>query len=145
MGFVPDLLSDNKLIFSWAGVDFGEYNCLLLQKSLKALAANTAATNLRLWGKILGTERDYFVAEGVADAPEDEERPENMEPRGSGVNTFAYWVASSPTSEWVALPDLSTDDLSAARSIKVQISGNLDRRIFTNPFYFKTEKNYLRA
>ena len=33
----------------------------------------------------------------------------------------------------------------AARSIKVSITGNLDRAIITNPFFFGKEKNFLRA
>ena len=40
---------------------------MLLQKSLTRLAQQTGASNLRLWGKIAGTEKDYFIAEGVAD------------------------------------------------------------------------------
>jgi hypothetical protein len=43
------------------------------------------------------------------------------------------------------LPDLNPEDLAAARTIKVCFTGNLDRNIVTNPFYFKQEKNYLRA
>jgi len=36
-------------------------------------------------------------------------------------------------------------DLEAARQIKVCFTGNLERQIVTNPFYFKQEKHYLRA
>lgn len=147
VGFVPDLLSDNRQLYSWAGLDFGEYNCMLLQKSLKALAYNTGATNIRFWGKILGTEADYFVAEGTADDPNpDDDRPESMEPRGSGVNTFAYWVTTNPASgNWIALPDLAPNDIDASRQIKYRFTGDLERKIFTNPFYFRPEKFYLRA
>lgn len=145
LGFVPDIVSDNKQVFSWAGIDFGEYDCLVLQKSIKKLAATVGSSNLRLWGKIFGTEKDFYIVEGTAEAPEEEERPENMEPRGTGVNQFAYWVTSSPTADWVALPDLTAEDILAACSIKVSFTGDLERQIFTNPFYFKTEKYYLRA
>lgn len=30
IGFVPDIVADNKLVYSWAGLDFGEYNCLVI-------------------------------------------------------------------------------------------------------------------
>ena len=81
---------------------------MLLQKSLKALATTTGATNVRLWGKIHGSQRDYYIAEGTAEAPADdtEEKPADMEPGGSGVNKFAYWATNSPLDQWVPLPDL---------------------------------------
>ena len=68
---MPDLMSLNKGVYQWAGIDFGEYSTLLLQKSLKQLVAdnsNVNIKNLRLWGKILGTEKDYYIAEGTAEA-----------------------------------------------------------------------------
>lgn len=69
-----------------------------------------------------------------------------MEPRGQGVNTFAYWVTSNPASgEWTALPDLTPQDIEAARQVKCKLSGDLERKLYTNPFFFKTEKYYLRA
>lgn len=40
---------------------------MLLQKSLKLLIAKTTASQMRLWGKIKGTEKDYYVAEGKMD------------------------------------------------------------------------------
>lgn len=102
---------------------------------------------MRLWGKINGTEKDYFIAEGQAEAaPTDEERPADIEPRGVGVNEFAYWVCSSPDeNKWTVLPDLTPEDLSIARRVKFHFSGDLERRIFTNPFFFKREKHLLRA
>ena len=63
---MPDLLNDIK-IFQYAGVGFGDNESILLMKSLKALSLLTGATNVRLWGKIQGTERDYYIAEGVYD------------------------------------------------------------------------------
>lgn len=33
--------------------------------SLKKLAAETKATQLRFWGKILCSGKDYYVAEGI--------------------------------------------------------------------------------
>lgn len=43
------------------------------------------------------------------------------------------------------LPDLLPSDLKASRQIKVSFSGNLEREIFTNPYFFGKEKHYLRA
>lgn len=74
MNSVPDLLADAK-IWKWGGVSFGDYDTMLLQKSLKALMRKLGATcsQMRLWGKIKCTERDYYVAEGVVEAAGDEE------------------------------------------------------------------------
>jgi len=38
LGYVPDLLSDNKIL-EWAGLGFGEEESYLLMKSLKASKA----------------------------------------------------------------------------------------------------------
>ena len=120
---------------------------MLLQKSLQNLAKTSGATKLRFWGKINGTERDYYIAEGQAEAPAtDDEKPADFEPRGSGVNENAYWVCNSPDeNKWVALPDLMPSDISIARKVKFNFTGDLDRRVFTNPFFHKREAFLLRA
>lgn len=38
VGFIPDIISENKNVFQWGGINFGDYNCMLLQKSLSRLA-----------------------------------------------------------------------------------------------------------
>ena len=86
IGFVPDLLSLNKNVYRWAGIDFGEYNTLLLQKNLKKLTVDNGATNMRLWGKILGTEKDYYIVEGTAEDPNpNPDPPADFEARGTGI------------------------------------------------------------
>ena len=89
---------------------------------------------------------DYYVAEAfeAKNLPEDT-RPEGGEPRGSGVNEYAYFVANKAMGPWVCLPDLDPSDLAAAKQIKVSFTGNLEREIVTNPYYFRQEKHYLRA
>lgn len=104
---------------------------------------------MRFWGKISGTCMDYWIAEGVAEPPAEEvERPADFEARGAspGVNQFGYWVCNSPDEgKWTALPDISPADINAARTIRVLLTGDLNRKIVTNPFYGKTEAFYLRA
>ena len=68
-----------------------------------------------------------------------------IEAAGTGVNEVTYYVAQDSLSEWKRLPNLSYNFLVAARSIKVLFSGDLERPIFTNPFFFGKEKHYLRA
>lgn len=105
------------------------------------MAADSNATRLRFFGKIRGTEKDYYVAEGEVEGGEDEgeEKPENQEPSGEGVNKYTYWVSHSSFSEWTKLPDLSPKDIQASRDIKVLFTGNLNRTIYTNPFFFGLE------
>ena len=64
---------------------------------------------MRLWGKIKGTERDYYVAEGIVDSAPAEDGAEDggaaavteaSEPRGTGVNKFCYLVCNSPNGTW---------------------------------------------
>ena len=99
---------------------------------------------------IRGTEQDYFIAEGEAEGGEEEgaegeEKPADFEDKGTGVNKMTYWVTHRSFDQWTKLPDLAPSDLSAARSIKVLFSGDLNKTIYTNPFFFKSEKFYLRA
>ena len=62
--------------------------------------ASQGISSARLWGKIKGTEKDYFVVEGIKEAGEEEGGEPLPEPRGSGINRFAYWVTNSPLESW---------------------------------------------
>lgn len=99
---------------------------------------------------IRGTQRDYYIAEGeLGEGGEGEEgeveRPPEFEAKGTGVNTNTYWVSHSSFGAWTKLPDLSPSDIAAARTIKVLFTGDLERTIYTNPYFFGKEKDYLRA
>lgn len=80
---------------------------MLLQKNLKKLITSSGASSIRLWGKIVGTEKDYYVAEGVLESgggeggEEGAEPVEGMEARGSGVNKYVYWVCNGPLGQWI--------------------------------------------
>ena len=97
---------------------------------------------------IRGTQKDYYIAEGEAGEGEEEggdEKPPEFEAKGTGVNTSTYWVSHSSFGDWTKLPDLSPSDIAAARTIKVLFTGDLERTIYTNPYFFGKEKDYLRA
>lgn len=61
------------------------------------------------------------------------------------MNKFTYFVTPDSLSAWSRLPDISPKDIAASRQIKVLFSGDLNRNIFTNPFFAGQEKHYLRA
>jgi hypothetical protein len=68
---MPDFPS-HAAILAQAGVGFGEDASLMIQKSLRRLAKVSGAKTLKLFGKILGTSADYWVAQGTlpnADEP----------------------------------------------------------------------------
>lgn len=52
-------------MLEWAGVNFGEDITYLIQKSVKRLAVLSGATSIKLFGKIFGTCKDYWIAQGV--------------------------------------------------------------------------------
>lgn len=54
-------------------------------------------------------------------------------------------MTNSAFSAWTRLPDLSTTQIEAARKIKFLFSGDLERDITCNPFFFGKEKHLLRA
>lgn len=108
IGNMPDFKQEAK-VWEWAGVSFGEYELMLLIKSIKTLAKDSGASQLRLWGKIRGTQKDYYVVEGTLAGGEEEGGAggeEGMEARGTGVNKYVYWVTNSPIDAWKMLPDL---------------------------------------
>ena len=100
---------------------------------------------------IKGTEKNYYIAEGKSGEEGEEEgkeRSADFEAKGGefeGVNEFTYWVTSSSIAPWTKLPDLEPKDIAAARSVKVLFTGDLQREIHTNPYFFGREENYLRA
>lgn len=107
LGLVQDLPSLNRHVFNQAGVELGEFGSLILQKSLNQLAASTEAKALRFWGKILGSQKNYYIVEALEpkNLPEDT-RPEGGEARGTGVNEYSYYVANQAQGPWELLGDL---------------------------------------
>lgn len=94
---------------------------MLLVKSIRNLTISSGATQVRLWGKIRGTERDYYILEGTVEAKEGgEEEPaegvpkiEGFEARGNedGLNKSVYWASNSPLQVWTMLPDVRPSDI----------------------------------
>jgi radial spoke head protein 4A len=61
---------------------------------------------------------------------------------------MTYWVSHSSFDKWVVLPDISPSDMGASRKIKILFTGDLEKPIYADPYFFKakkTEKHYLRA
>ncbi len=65
------------------------------------LLAKSGSSQMKFWGKIKGTEFDYFIAEGKLGEEGGEDGEGNaggeagQEARGTGANEFVYWVCTS--------------------------------------------------
>ncbi|KAF3835636.1 hypothetical protein F7725_028194, partial [Dissostichus mawsoni] len=142
--------------------------------ALKQLVESQGLPRCRLWGKILGTESSYIVAEAeyregeeeeenTEEAAEDEERdvekemnplPQSAyrppptvpkEALGTGANKFAFYVCKEPGLPWVKLPSVSPAQITGARQIRKFFTGTLDTPIVSYPPFPGNEANYLRA
>jgi hypothetical protein len=59
-GKLPDIMALNTL-WEWGGVSFG--NAFTLFLSLRELMSNEDVSSVRMWGKIYGSEKDYYIVE----------------------------------------------------------------------------------
>jgi len=145
LGAVPNLLDDAKIL-EMAGISFGEEETYLLSKSLTKLAAKTNAKELRFWGKILGTQADYYVAEGLLDNEYSDDIPTpDTEPPGTGCNRLTFWVTNNVLDDWFELPLVTPEQIRVARQIKHIFSGDLEAPVLTYPSFPGKEKHYLKA
>jgi radial spoke head protein 4A len=145
---VPDFCEEAEML-QWAGVGFGEMESYKVKCSLRNLAfkqQEAGFTKIRFWGKILGSMRDYYIAEaakeGVGDA--DEANPD-AEPLGAGANMYTYFVTNDLCEEWTMLPNIKPSELVAARRIKKIFTGALEAKVVTHPPFPGTEAVLLRA
>ncbi|XP_042339934.1 radial spoke head protein 6 homolog A [Plectropomus leopardus] len=157
-----------------AGVGLGREEMQRVFLALKQFVESQGLLRCRLWGKILGTESSYIVAEadyregeeGEEESIEEEEKEaetqENeMDPLpqstykplpavpkealGSGANKFVYYVCKEPGLPWVRLPLVTPAQITVARQIRKFFTGRLDAPIVSYPPFPGNEANYLRA
>lgn len=151
---VQDWSADAAML-EWAGVSFGESESYRLSLGLKHLAASAGAADLRLWGKITGSQADYYIAEGNTDAGVGDADKNTMdyydcaavagEGYRIGANAHTYWVCSHAGGEWTELPDVTCQQIVVSRALRKMFTGNLDAPVCGYPPFPGTEKNYLRA
>lgn len=69
-----------------------------------------------------------------------------VEPPGSGLNEWVYYaaLATDPT-KWTRLPDVTPNQIIAARFIRRGFTGDLESPVNTHPRFPGKEINYLRA
>jgi len=145
---VPDFCEEAEML-QWAGLGFGELESYKIKCSLRNLAikqAENGYVKIRLWGKILGAEADYYVAEASKDGADgpDDEHPD-WEPSGVGANTYSYLVTTDLCGEWTKLPNCKPEEIVAARNIKKLLTGDLTANVVTHPPFPGKEEVLLRA
>lgn len=96
---MPNLEKESGML-EWAGINFGEERTHILSKSLKRLAVMSGATKLKFFGKIFGTQKDYWIASGVLPFCEEVLSPE-YEKRGEGVNSKVFYVTDNLLADWI--------------------------------------------
>lgn len=141
-------MNENKL-FQRVGAGIGEEEAFRLYKSLsvkfvtiKKLVVKKNAKQARFWGKILASGNDYYIAEGLAEGGE--EYPEitpDTEAKGTGVNKLYYWATTQLSGDWTELPLITPSQLRVSRKIKVMFTGDLNRKIISNPHFLGKESH----
>ena len=146
INYVPDYHALFKKI-SWAGVGMSEKESYLLSNSLRNLAAKLQAGLITFFGKIFGTEKDYYIAQISELEPQGEPNydPDQEHRKEDGVNFFTYYVTNDLTQEWVELPDIKPRQIIVARQIRYAFTGNLKRKIYSNPHFDGLEEHLLRC
>jgi len=105
----------------------------------------SGADRIRFAGKILGTNKDYWLVSGVLVEPEENNQDAAIEKRGQGVNQLVFWVTDNLLNDWIQLPDCKPEHIVAARQIKHIMSGDLNADINSNPVFPGKERHFLRA
>jgi len=168
-------LVQEAAMFDAAGVGGGitRLNALGLFLGMRKLANKEPVKSVRLFGKIMGLQRDYLICECEYNddyeepAPEEGEAEEpaegedegavkapviKMEDPKTGVNTYVYYVAgwlddarTHDLNNWTKLPHARPECLMVARKIKKFFVGNLEAPVESYPPFPGNEADYLRC
>ena len=124
------------------------YGVMLSMKKLGENPDHGVAT-ARFFGKLLGTNGDYYVFETTLTEPGPEievaEGEVPVEVSGTGANTYTYWACSYLGGQFTKLPDCTPNTIKASRQIKRYLTGDLNAPVSAYPPFPGTEKDFLRA
>jgi len=147
----PQIMQDAALL-EWAGVSIGREEAYKLQCAVTSLVQKQAEKDQaiispRFFGKIFGTNADYFIIEAkFATNPEIKLDPSlNVEAPGIGVNEFVYFVVNHPEGEFTQLPWLIPEQLQTAKLLRKFFTGDLNAPVTGYPRFPWSEASLLRA
>jgi radial spoke head protein 4A len=143
---IPDLMAEASLL-SWAGFGLSQEEMYIWTLSIQALATDKELQNVRFWGVVRGTAKDYYVVEAKLEEYPEEEGAEDSkkEAMGTGANECLYYVANSATGEWTQLPAVDPSHIILATQMKRFFTGNLEASVLGFPRFPYGEKALLRA
>jgi len=122
--------------------------------SIRNLASKKkGVASARFWGKILGLQNDYYIAELEFPGKDSVNRndpyavlsDDYVEPRGVGANKYVYFCCTSVPGEWVQLPNAVPAQIKASREINKLFTGDLSAPVWSHPPFPWTEKELLRS
>jgi len=155
---VNDFETENMVadasLFAAVGAGLGQtemYKVMMAAKKLGEDAEKELAT-VRFFGKIFGTGGDYYVFESTLKSPPAAPEPEegadlSIAPPefGSGTNAWTYFVCSYLGGPFTMLPDVTPQQVTAARQLKKFMTGDLSAEVSAYPVFPGTEASFLRA
>jgi radial spoke head protein 4A len=157
IGDVADYWEQSRML-RLAGLGFSDQENYALSLSIRKLAASRAdCKSARFWGKILGTEQDYYVVELSLEGQDQHNRAKGddkifdeiedsyVEPRGTGANQFVYMVCNDLTEQWVQLPSAVPTKIVRSRQINRLLTGRLDAPVWSHPAFPWPEVDLLRS
>jgi radial spoke head protein 4A len=128
-GYLEDILYLSRIL-EWGGISFSKNEWFKIRLAMKKLLVESNAVSLRFWGKIFGTESDYYIIQGsLKNYPLTNPKP-YIESRGNeGLNRYTFWVSNSLLEGWSELPDITASQLIASRNFKYYLTGNLNSKV----------------
>jgi len=157
IGDVADFWEQSRML-RLAGLGFSDAESYALSLSIRKLALSRPdAKSVRFWGKVLGTERDYYIVELQLQGEDQHNRRQGddkifdeiednyTEPRGVGANAFVYMACNELTEGWVQLPPAEPAKICRSREINRFLSGRLDAQVWSHPAFPWPEVDLLRS
>lgn len=144
---IPDMMQHAELL-QHAGVNLGQEEMYKIQLSIHELSRTEGNfAEARFFGKILGTQKDYYIIEAKPSsfAPEAVDQLTKKEVIGTGANAYVYYAANAPEDKWTRLPDVLPEQIVTSRLMRRYFSGVLTAPVLGYPRFPWPEACYLRA
>merc|ERR1719424_1061998 len=143
---LPNVVEELAM-FEHAGVGFAREEGYRLFLAMAQLKQAHGLASIRLFGKVLGTQSDYYVVEGKHATPPTppSKNPSEPELPGAGLNECVYFVASGVAGAFEQLPDVRPEQVAASLRIKKLFTGDLGAPVACYPPFPGVERDYLRT
>lgn len=142
---MPDLTVHAEL-FAQAGVALSEEETYKLTLSIQRLSEKEEFETVRFFGKIYGTQKNYYIVEAkLGEYPEEEDEDARNEPLGTGANEYIYYASNSTAGGWKRLPSVTAEQIRIARQVRRFFTGNLEAVVYGMPRWRWGEAALLRT